>query len=264
MQSKDQTERWSEIIDRLMNAQSLGIPETAAALNVSEATIRRDFDQLAEQGLLRRVRGGAMPNNVLIQMPLRFRAARFTDEKERIARAAAELVEPGAIIGLTGGSTAAALVRTLIRRAEGMPNSPEPAFTIVTNALDIAYDLVSRPRFTVMVTGGIVRDQSFELFGSMATKLLEDRRFDLCFFSVDAINAQFGPTSRDEGEAVMGREMANCADRVIVIADGSKVGRHAFTRIVPLGQVDVLVTDRSAPEQAVRDIRAAGCDVICA
>jgi DeoR family transcriptional regulator of aga operon len=62
----------------------------------------------------------------------------------------------------------------------------------------------------------------------------------------------------------MGREMANRADRVIVIADGSKVGRHAFTRIVPLDQVDVLVTDRSASEQAVRDIRAAGCDVICA
>lgn len=264
LDSIDQTERWGEILERLMAAKTLSIHETSVALNVSEATIRRDFDELARQDLLTRVRGGAVVGDVVNHLPLKYRAVRHAEEKDRIALAAAEFVEPGATVGLNGGSTAAALVRALVARMERLTSAPSPALTIVTNALDIAYEIALRPNIDVVVTGGILRDQSYELSGSMATKLLEDLSFDICFFSADAINAQFGPTSRHDGEAMMGREMAHCADRVFVIADGSKVGRNAFTRIVHIDEVDVLITDRSAPPQAVQDIREAGCEVICA
>lgn len=119
--------RWKTLLDLLVERGRLDVEEAATRLEVSAATIRRDFDQLAEQQMLVRTRGGAVVHGVSYELPLRYKTARHASEKERVAKAVAGLVAPGEAVGLTGGTTTTEVARALAVRpdlASGSPRSP--------------------------------------------------------------------------------------------------------------------------------------------
>jgi DeoR family transcriptional regulator of aga operon len=237
--------------------------ETAAAqLAVSQATIRRDFDQLAQQQMITRTRGGAVVNGVSYDLPLRYKIAKNSAEKQRIGAAAAALVSPGMVVGLNGGTTTTEVARALAVRPDLAGASVEPRLTVVTNALNIANELLVRSGMKVVVTGGIVRPQSFELVGPLTNGIVHEVSLDMALLGVDAIDVVLGAAAHHEGEAAMNSLMVTRARAVVIIADSSKLGRHAFARICPAEQVDTLVTDRGASPEALQPFAALGITVI--
>lgn len=250
-------ERWNAILELLSQEGRLSVEQAAEALVVSTATIRRDFDQLAQQQMLMRTRGGAVAQSVSYDLPLRYKTARHAGEKQRIAEAAAGLVAPGAIIGMNGGTTTSEVARALAIRAD-----PEIGFTIVTNALNIAAELTVRQHVKIVLTGGVARPQSYELIGPLASGVLEQVTLDIAFLGVDGIDAEEGASAHHEGEASVNNLLISRAAQVVVVADTSKIGLRAFARICPLGAIGTLVTGEGLSDEAAARFTDAGVKVI--
>jgi DeoR family transcriptional regulator, aga operon transcriptional repressor len=251
-------ERWNALLELVGREGTVTVDAAARELGVSEATIRRDLDHLAGQQLLTRTRGGAAATTVSYDLPLRYKSARRAGEKERIARAAAALVPPGSIVGLNGGTTTTEVARALAARPD-LNDETTPQLTVVTNALNIANELIVRRNVKIVVTGGVARPQSYELVGPLATRLLGELSLDLLCLGVDAFSVGHGATAYHEGEAGINQLMVERAREVIVVADSSKLGRHAFVRVCPAERVSTLVTDTAADVSA---FEAAGLHVI--
>ncbi|WP_370971137.1 DeoR/GlpR family DNA-binding transcription regulator [Amycolatopsis sp. cg9] len=254
-------ERLSTLLDMLGQREKIDVEDVAAELDVSAATIRRDLDHLAEQQLLTRTRGGAVANDLAYDLPLRYKTARHVPEKQRISTAAAAFAAKGMVVGLNGGTTTAGVARALAMRPDLSGRGDAPGLTVVTNALNIAHELAVRPNVKIVVTGGVARPQSFELSGPLATRVLSELTIDLLFLGVDAFDPDAGAFAHHEGEASINRLMVERAERVVAVADGSKLGRRAFARICETTQVHALVTDTDADPEAVRAFEAAGVAV---
>ncbi|MFJ9019713.1 DeoR/GlpR family DNA-binding transcription regulator [Streptomyces sp. NPDC102259] len=254
--------RWKALLELLVERGRLDVEAAAAELAVSAATIRRDFDQLAEQQMLLRTRGGAVVHGVSYELPLRYKTARQASEKQRIARAVADLVAPGEAVGLTGGTTTTEVARALAVRDD--LTSGSPALTVVTNALNIAAELAVRPQFKIVVTGGVARAQSYELVGPLADGVLGQITLDVAVLGVVSFDATHGAAAHDEAEAAVDRLLCERAERVVVAADSSKLGRRAFARICAADAVDTLVTDTAADAAAVERFEEAGIRVLLA
>ncbi|GAA2122020.1 DeoR/GlpR family DNA-binding transcription regulator [Streptomyces synnematoformans] len=269
----NQHERHGVLLRLLAERGRLDVEAVAAEVAVSAATIRRDLDQLAEQQLLVRTRGGAVPNDVAYDLPLRHRAGRDAAEKERIGRAAAAMVERGMVVGLNGGTTTAAVARALAARADWGPDAEapadrdgargdgQPAVTVVTNALNIAAELAVRRSVKVVVSGGVAMPSSYELVGPLAGHILREIRLDIAFVGADAVDAEHGASARDEHEASINALLAARAARLVVVADSTKLGVRTFARICPPADIDVLVTDDRAADTA-REFEDKGMAVV--
>lgn len=258
----DRYARWNALVELLAERGRVTVEEAAGTLRVSQATIRRDLEQLAQQQMITRTRGGAVASGVSYDLPLRYKTARHSEEKQRIGVAAAALVDPGTVVGLNGGTTTTEVARALAERAD--LSGDAEALTVVTNALNIANELLLRSRMKIVVAGGVVRPQSFELVGPLGAALLEEVTMDLALLGVDAIDVELGAAAHHEGEAAMTRLMVSRARRVVIIADASKLGQHAFARVCPIDRVATLVTDGGAEPRTVATFREAGVDVIVA
>jgi DeoR family transcriptional regulator of aga operon len=232
-----QTDRLATILERLSESGGVGVSDLARDLAASPATVRRDLRLLEQQRLLSRTHGGAVAHGVLYELPLRYRGARHGDEKRRIARCAAERVEEGMVVGLTGGTTTTEVARTIaeVRR-----------LTIVTNSLSIAAELAVRPNLKLVLTGGVARPESYELIGPLAEATLSELHLDLAVVGVDGISASSGLTTHHETEASTNRALIARAGCTVVVTDSSKIGRATFARIVEVGAVEELITDPEA------------------
>jgi DeoR family transcriptional regulator of aga operon len=260
--------RWTSLLDLLAEHGRLDVDDAADALSVSTATIRRDLDQLAEQQMLIRTRGGAVAHGVSYELPLRYRTARNAPQKQRIGAAVAAMVAAGEVVGLTGGTTTTEVARALAVRgdlADGSGAGPAgrpPVLTVVTNALNIAGELVIRPQIKLVVTGGVARPQSYELTGPLAGGVLREITLDIAVLGIDAIDPAEGVYAHHEDEASTNRLLAERARRVVVATDSSKIGRRAFARICATDAVDTLVTDAGVPAAAVARFQDSGVEVV--
>ncbi len=246
------TERHARILEHIAARGSAGVAELSALLGVSDATVRRDLHRLHELNLLRRTHGGAAVGSISIEVPVHHRAARCRPEKQAIARAAAALVPEGAIVGMTGGTTVTEVARVLAARGR---------VTIVTNAVNIAAEMVLHRDVTLVVVGGTARPTSYELIGPIAEKTLADVHTDLTFLGVDGISASHGCTTHDQLEAATDRAFVGSTGRTVVVADHSKIGKTTFARICPLSDIPHLVTDSAATGPQLEAIAAAGVSV---
>jgi DeoR family transcriptional regulator of aga operon len=256
--------RWNQLLELLAAEGQLQVEEAAQQLGVSTATIRRDFDELADQQMLARIRGGAVAQGVTYDLPLRYKSERYPSEKRRIAEVAAALVQPGQVVGLNGGTTTTEVARALATRSDLSSTATTPGLTVVTNALNIATELAVRQHIKIVVSGGVARTQSYELTGPLATGVLERVTIELAILGVDGIDPVAGATAQHEGEASINHLMARQADRVVVVADSSKVGRRAFARICAPGEIDVLVTDTGLSDTDKARFADAGVQVMTA
>jgi DeoR family transcriptional regulator, aga operon transcriptional repressor len=246
-----QSDRLDTILTRLSENGSVAVTGLAQDFGVSMATIRRDLELLESQRLLSRTHGGAVSHGVLYELPLRYRSGRHEAEKHRIAEAAAGRLDDARVVGLTGGTTTTEVARRIAGRE----------LTVVTNALNIAAELAVRPNLKLVVTGGVARPESYELVGPLADATLDDLNIDVAFVGVDGAS-RAGMTTHHEVEAHTDRRMIERAHRVVVVCDASKIGRSALAVICQARDVDELITDGTADEAALGELRAAGVDVI--
>lgn len=234
--------RLTEILDLLAAQGEVSVDELVERLEASAATIRRDLDSLAEQRLLTRTHGGAVAQSVAYELPVKYKSHRRTHEKDVIARAASALVTTGSVVGLSGGTTTTAIAAALAARDD------LGEFTVVTNAVNIASQLATRPDIKVVVTGGVIHSRSYELVGPFVEQLLSGIHLDIAFIGVNALSAEAGASTHDEREAAVNRMMASRARRAVVVADSSKIGDNAFAHIGGPELFRTVITDAPAPE----------------
>ena len=247
------TTRRGAILDLLTRKGFVEVPQLQREFGCSEATIRRDLDQLQREGRLRRTHGGAILDG-LRERTLTVRVGEYVAEKEAIARAAAQMVPDGAAVGIGGGTTTQQIARDLARRA---------GLTVVTNAINIAIELASGD-VRVIVTGGELRTETYELVGPLAEPAASQLHLDLVFMGVDGLSVEGGLTTHNPVEARVDRVLIDRANEVVVVADHSKLGRRTFAQIAPFGVAHTLITDGGADADVVKHFERAGLRVIVA
>jgi len=250
--------RHEYILRQLQETGSVTIDELCKALGASLATIRRDLDDLEGRSLLRRARGGAVPIGPLFYEPFRHDASfqdkvsSFADEKRRIARAAADLVEAGETVALSGGTTTTEVARSM-KALKGI--------TIITNTVNVAMELSNQKEIEVIVTGGHLRGNWFTLVGPLASSATEMLFADTMFIGVDGIDAKQGLTCTHPSEAEVLRKLVGHSKRRIVVADSSKIGTVAKWLLCPVAEINMLITDTGATDEAIAPFEALGIRV---
>lgn len=247
-------ERFEHIIGLLSDGREVTVAELVEELSVSSASVRRDLELLEQRRLLVRTHGGAVgAPSVSYELPLRYRSTARVEQKRAIAHEAVSRVRgERAIVGLTGGTTTTEVARVL---------SAEGEITIVTNALNIASEVVVRPAVKLVLTGGVARGRSYELCGPLAERTLSEVHLDVAFVGVDGLSAAAGLTTHDEVEANTNRVLIQRATTVVVVADSAKLGRAAFASICGVDAVHEVITDDAADDAEVQALREAGVTV---
>jgi DeoR family transcriptional regulator of aga operon len=223
-------------------------------LQVSEVTVRSDLDQLSRKGLILRTHGGAVKSDLLVQdVPIFEKTKKQKSEKERIAIAAAALINDGEIITIDSGSTTWELAKHLKSKSN---------LTIITNSLPIARELSTISNIVVIVTGGSVRRESLSIVGPHTEALLREHFADKLFIGVDGFDVHSGLTTPNLDEAHVNRLMVDMAREVIVITDSSKFGRRSMCLIVPTKRVHKVITDAGIPKADFEALQIMGIEVI--
>lgn len=237
-------ERQARILKELQLHEAVRVTEIAAALNVSEMTIRRDIESLDHNGLARKIHGGAMRLARLSSLEPGFllNVDKQLDGKLAIAEAALALIHPGMTLALTGGTTTYQLA---VRLAEHLDRLPH--LSVVTNSLKVA-ELLYRQQgssdLKVIVTGG-ERTPSEALVGPVARLALSHLNTDLCFMGVHGLDSSRGLTSPNSLEAETNAAFIEATSRLVILADSSKFQLRSLAAIAPLNAVDTIITDAS-------------------
>ena len=242
------TVRQIKILQHLTKYECLEVTQLSDMLSVSPSTIRRELTAMEKSGLLVRVHGAAtLPSPIRYELPFEQRAAQQIEAKRKIATAACSMIGPGQVVGLSGGTTTTELARQLRTRKD---------VTIVTNALNIALEVQRQLSKRVVVIGGILNEDSYDLVGDLAVQGLQNVHLDVAFHGVIGIDLKFGFSVADEPDAVVGRAFMAAADKMIIVADHTKIGKTTFARLCPLAHVDMLITDDGLKEPQKTDLES--------
>jgi DeoR/GlpR family transcriptional regulator of sugar metabolism len=248
--------RRESIEQRILAQQEVSYADLAAEFDVSEMTIRRDVEALETSGVVRRVVGGAIALKGKDTEPsFETRVALSAEEKHHIADAVAGLIGRNETLILDSGSTALAVAKSLKGRDLGL--------TVVTPSLLAALELVNEPNTSVVLTGGEVRPGELSLIGAAAEDTLSCYNCDSFVMGVAGIDGARGLSDYHPGESRVKRAAAKRADRVIVAADKSKLGRVTFVSIAALSEIDMIVTDGAPDHPALVAARGVGVEVLC-
>lgn len=247
--------RQKEILDALHRDGRVEVPELAERLGISAITIRRDLDQLAESGALRRVRGGAVTNSLRGEgLPFEVRAVDDSPLKARLAQAAVALIADGEAVAVDSGTTGAAAALALANRSvTAMPFSVQGIAALAAGS-----------GVTLLLPGGSVRRPEGTIVGPLAQQSLTDLRFDTAILTCCAASPTVGVTAYDVDDAAIKRALRHASARTILIAEGAKFTRSAMAVVCRLDEVDVLVTDDSAPTEVLANLSEAGVHVVTA
>jgi len=247
-------QRHRAILEQVISFGHASVQVLAESLDVTPETIRRDLTELHQQGLLRRVHGGAMPLTRLgFEPSVDSRSKLMLEEKDRIAHAALdEIPEEGAII-VDAGTTTSRLL-TLI------PESYK--LTIVTNSVLHAGLVAQRKNFNVIVLGGRVRGNTMACVDQTAVDNLNGLFADVVLIGTNGISAERGLTTPDQSESNIKRAMLNSARRKVVLVDHTKFGQDHFATFGELKDIDVVITDSGVKEDIATDIEKLGPLVI--
>jgi DeoR/GlpR family transcriptional regulator of sugar metabolism len=226
--------------------------ELAAELELSEDTIRRDLRELAADGRLHRVHGGALPASPAIA-DFGVRTGIRQDAKAEVGRLAAGLVRPGQTVVLDGGTTALQLARHL---------APDLRATVVTHSPTIAVELATHPTVEVIIVGGRLFKHSVVASGAAAHEAIGRVSADAFFMGVTGIHPTAGLTTGDADEAVIKRAWSERSGETFVLGSGEKIGTASAFEVLPLDQVTAVLTDKEAPRRGVADLRDAGIEVV--
>ncbi len=238
------------IAQAVRESGSVTVQELAELTGASEMTIRRDLDALAAQGVLERVRGGA--RTLLLrgeEPPFALRAREAVEAKRRIAAEVSSLIADGETVLLDSGTTCLEVARLLHQRP----------VTVMPLSLQAIHMLGDSPGpATLMVPGGRPRAAEGALTGPLTLASLSALRFDTGVVGCCGLSAAEGLTAYDLDDAAVKKASITSSRRIIVAADGSKLGRTAFAYVGPTTLLHTLVTDTTAPADEVAALEGAG------
>lgn len=234
-------ERRALVIQKIQVEGKVEIDQLSAELDVSPMTIRRDLDQLEEEGKVIRVHGGAVGTKPLItETPFLTKESRNTEQKRFIAQKALSFIKEGQTILLDSGTTTLELARLL---------KAHKNLTIITNDIKIAAELVDS-KLKVIVTGGELQNDVGALFGPQTHHFLKNIHVDIFFLGAHAIHHETGITSPTFEKSLVKQLMMGAAERTLLLADSSKIGERAFSKVCDLKDITGFITDDNISNEA--------------
>lgn len=247
-------ERRKHSMKELAERGHVSVSELSEQLGVSEVTIRKDLQYLEERNLLLRTHGGAMRVDYLVgEQTLEEKGQRYREQKERIGRAAAALVEDGDSIILDAGTTVLQVARNL----RGKRN-----LTVLTASVDIAVEVMRHTEAELLMLGGLVRRSSGSVVGHYAEQMLRDYSFRKFFLGVDGFDVERGLTTTNTMEAHLNLVMIESSMQTIAVLDSSKFGRRGLCSICGVEQIETVVTDDEIPDNVRRRLEDKNVEVI--
>lgn len=245
-------ERKRRIVDIVRDEDGCTVNELADLLDVSRATIRRDLQELDGEGLIERSHGGALPvESVARERTYVEKQVQNKGAKETIGRRAAEEIQDGQVVFFDSGTTTIEVARA----------APPASFIAATNSPPLAMDL-AQADVEVKLTGGTLRQHTWALVGPTGESFLERTNFDRLFLGTNAITPRDGLSTPNEDEARMKSLMCQRAQRVVLVADATKIGRRSFFRFAELSDVDAFVTDAELSTDEREAFETAGVEII--
>jgi DeoR/GlpR family transcriptional regulator of sugar metabolism len=250
--------RRDEILEYISNNQSVKVAELSSNLGVSEVSIRRDLQHLEDLGKLKRVYGGA----IAVSTPTfgglhNSRTAWQRAKKERIGKAAAELIQKGDRIILDSGTTTLQVARNICSDILISGN-----LTVITASISILAEIGSCPGVHLIMLGGIYLPEYQVLVGPQTVEQLKGLYVDKMFLGSDGLTFSNGITTANVLEAEVDRAMVNMASEIIAVVDSSKIDSIGLVTIMPLINLSKLITDTDAPVDFVTELRGYGVDVL--
>lgn len=242
------------ILQKLGQFGQVDVITLARELGVSEVTIRNDLARLEEKKMLIRARGGAIKvEGVGKDIHIADKNKQHLSEKKRIGQAAAGMIENGDTIILDSGTTTIEITKHLSKFSN---------LTIITNALNVANELVDLENINVILPGGFLRKNSLSLIGTTAEDSFRNYFCDKLFLAVDGFSTTHGLSTPNVEEAHLNRIMIEISKKVIVVADSSKFLKRSFALIAPVSKVDAVITDAGIPSEDQKKLENAGVEVI--
>lgn len=230
----------------------LVITELSRRLGVSGDTLRRDIQELAEAGLVQRVRGGALPlSPSTAPYPAR-RETRLTAKRE-VAVRAVRLIRPGQVLLLDGGTTVLEVARHL---------PTDLRLTVVTPSPPVVMALAEHPGVEIILLGGTLNQRTMTVTGSSAYRALTGLNVDLCLLGVCSLHPELGLTGLDYEEAQLKRLMVRQAGETVVLLTADKLGTASPYKVAELSELTHLVTEASVPDEVLAPYRQAGVGVV--
>ena len=249
-------ERRRLVFEAVEEGGVVAVRDLAARFGVADITIVRDLQRLEQEGLVRRVRGGAISvRGTSYEPPFKAREAQLLEEKRRIAERAVALVRDGDTVLIDVGTTALEVARAL----KGRRN-----LTVVVSNLWAALELANQPAIQVIVTGGRLRSSELSMVGHLAESTLQAFHVDKAFIGVGGISFEHGLTEFNYEEAGVKQTMLGRADQRIVVADHTKFDKVMLSAVAGLTAVDMLITGRDVDDETVVRLRQLGIEVILA
>lgn len=249
--------RRSMILQKLKSNSSVSVAELSREFGVSEVTIRKDLNILYERNLVIRTHGGAIlgSNPVTTYEDVHINSKRLIHyrEKKAIGKAAAALIKDGDTIMLDSGTTTLEIARNLHKFQR---------LTIITNAINVAVELLAYKRFNVIMLGGNLRETSQSTVGPVSESVLKMFYCDKLFLGVDSFNMESGLSTPSIEEANINQVMISRAKEVIAVFDSSKINKRALAFIAPIEKIDTIVTDEGMSIKLRNQVRSAGINLV--
>lgn len=242
-------ERQKKILDKLELTGSVRVTELAVEFDVTEETIRRDLDKLAEQGVLRRTHGGAVSDKSRNrEIPYWFREITHEREKTSIAHHALSYISEGDRIMLDASTSAWHIAKRL----------RDMDLTVVTNSIRVAVTLSELEKVKVISVGGVLAKRSLSYVGTQAEETMRNYHVDKLFLSCAGVDLERGLSDLTDEQASMRRCMIKQADRRFLLTDYSKIGVRAFSVIGACSLIDEMITDHLVPSGFIERARQQG------
>ncbi len=230
------------------------VPELSSEFEVSEATIRRDLEELDGEGWIQRTHGGAVRvERAAKEPPMLQRISEGHAEKQRIGKVAAGMVADGETIFLGSGTTVLEIARNL---------PWEIHLTVITNSLPVINELAERPNIEMVVIGGMLRQSEFSMVGHIAEQAVREFRADRVFMGMRAVDARHGFTNDYIPETMTDRAILSIAPQVVVVADHRKFGRVSSVLVGPVTAAHVIITDKAISQECITELEELGLEVV--
>ncbi len=249
--------RRARVLEMVRRNQFASVADLSEAFGVSEVTIRSDLDVLAGEGMIRRVRGGALHRpGPALEAPFEEAESQRVESRRAIAASAAGMVTSGQTVLLDGGVTVTATAREIAAREDVHD------VTVVTNSVPVALALEGAiPRITVMLSGGTLRRQQHTLVNPFGTTVLDQVHGHLAILEADGIDASAGVTHINAAEVEIKRLMMRAARQRVLVADAPSVGIVSLVHLYPIGELDELITSPDADPDALDALRDEGMEI---
>ncbi|BBS37338.1 DeoR/GlpR family DNA-binding transcription regulator [Enterobacter cloacae complex sp. 2024EL-00215] len=246
------SQRKQLILEKLQAEGQVQSKALSMLFTVSEDTIRRDLRELAAEGRLQRVHGGALPSSSAIA-PFAERQSLKMDAKKRVARKGAQLISPGQVVIIDGGTTTSELITFL---------PSDLNITVVTHSPGIALGLVNHPAIEVILIGGRLYKHSIVTVGAAAIEGIGNIHADLFFMGVTGIHPDTGLTTGDFEEACIKRAFSGRAAETVVLASPEKINSASSFVIGDLSLVNTIVVEDDTDKAWINAITGKGVSVV--